>query len=153
MSNSPITVALAILYQGERFLMQLRDDISGILYPGHWGLFGGHLEVGESPAVGLEREILEELNYQIINPSKFGCYADTQVVRHIFYAPLEVSVNTLVLGEGWDLGLLSLEDIRCGYCYSHKAGRNQPIGEIHQQILLDFLDWKNLASTKKFSNI
>jgi len=52
-----IFVALAILEQDGRFLMQLRDDIPTILYPGVWGLFGGHLEAGESPEIGLKREL------------------------------------------------------------------------------------------------
>lgn len=30
-------VALAILHQDGKFLMQLRDDNPDILYPGHWG--------------------------------------------------------------------------------------------------------------------
>ncbi len=46
-------VAMAILYREGKFLMQLRDDIPGILYPGLWGLFGGHLELDETPEVGL----------------------------------------------------------------------------------------------------
>ncbi|BAU67178.1 NUDIX hydrolase [Stanieria sp. NIES-3757] len=149
MNQSPIAVALAILHQGDRFLMQLRDDLPGIKYPGHWGLFGGHLEVEETPEAGLEREILEELHYQIVNPIKFGCYADQQVIRHVFHAPLEVAIDTLVLGEGWDLRLLSLDEILSGYSYSQKAGRNQPVGKIHQQILLDFLKWQNLAGETK----
>jgi 8-oxo-dGTP pyrophosphatase MutT (NUDIX family) len=149
MNHSPIAVALAILHQGNQFLMQLRDDVPGILYPGHWGLFGGHLEAEETPEVGLKREILEELHYQIINPIKFRCYADTQVIRHVFHAPLEVAIDTLILGEGWDLRLLSLEDICSGFCYSERAGRNQPLGKIHQQILLDFFKWQNLADETK----
>jgi len=59
-----IFVALAILEQDGRFLMQLRDDIPTILYPGVWGLFGGHLEAGESPEIGLKRELKEEINYE-----------------------------------------------------------------------------------------
>jgi 8-oxo-dGTP diphosphatase len=34
-------VALAILYREGEFLLQLRDDIPTILYPGYWTLFGG----------------------------------------------------------------------------------------------------------------
>ncbi|AFZ35246.1 NUDIX hydrolase [Stanieria cyanosphaera PCC 7437] len=143
MNHSPIAVALAIFHQDEQFLMQLRDNIPEIKYPGHWGLFGGHLEADETPEVGLKREILEELNYQIVNPIKFRAYADAQVIRHVFHAPLEVAIDTLILGEGWDLRLLSLEDLHAGYAYSEKAGGNQPLGKIHQQILLDFLKWQN----------
>ena len=39
-------VALAMLEREGRWLLQLRDDIDSIIYPGHWGLFGGHLDPG-----------------------------------------------------------------------------------------------------------
>ena len=53
--TQPIHVAIAILHRNGQFLLQLRDNIPGIIYPGHWGLFGGHLEPGETPAVAVER--------------------------------------------------------------------------------------------------
>ena len=61
----PVEVAIAILPCDGKFLMQLRDNIPTILYPGVWGLFGGHLEAGETPEVAVEREILEEIGFQI----------------------------------------------------------------------------------------
>jgi 8-oxo-dGTP diphosphatase len=42
-----IEVTLAILQQADQFLLQLRDDIPEIRYPGCWGLFCGHLEAGK----------------------------------------------------------------------------------------------------------
>lgn len=44
--------------------MQLRDDRPGIWYPGHWGLFGGTIEVGERPEAALRRELAEELSLE-----------------------------------------------------------------------------------------
>nr|WP_228383162.1 hypothetical protein [Synechococcus elongatus] len=41
-------VALAVVTQGRQYLLQLRDDLDWILYPGQWGLFGGHIEPGET---------------------------------------------------------------------------------------------------------
>ena len=139
--NSPVEVALAILPCEGKFLMQLRDDIPTILYPGLWGLFGGHMEAGETPEIAVEREVLEEIGYQITNPQKFGCYNDDRVIRHIFYAPLTVSLDRLVLTEGWDLGLITPAQIEAGCAYSAIAGEERPLGEIHQQIMLDFVEW------------
>ncbi|MEH2392003.1 MAG: NUDIX hydrolase [Nostoc sp.] len=138
MNNQPIHVAIAILYQKNKFLMQLRDNIPGILYPGYWGLFGGHIEPDETPDLAVKREILEEIGYL---PSfvEFGCYFHERVVRHVFHAPLLVELNQLVLNEGWDMGLLTLEDINQGNCYSENAGEVRPLGNVHQRIILDFI--------------
>jgi 8-oxo-dGTP pyrophosphatase MutT (NUDIX family) len=132
-------VALAILYQDERYLLQLRDNIPTILYPGYWSLFGGHLEAGETPLMAVEREIWEEITLKMTNPSFFGCYPDTTAIRHVFFAPLTVSLDQLQLQEGWDWGLVSPKAIAEGYIYSTKAGGKRPLGQIHQKILLDFI--------------
>lgn len=139
MSNQPfVHVAIAILYRQDQFLLQLRDNIPGIKYPGHWGLFGGHLEPGETPDIAVERELLEEIGY---TPSvlSFGCYFDSGVVRHVYHAPLTVEVNTLVLKEGWDMDLLTPTQIRQGSSYSAKAGQVLPLAPPTRQILLDFI--------------
>jgi len=39
-----------------------------------------------------------------------SCYADSQVIRH-YHAPLTVELNQLVLAEGWDMGLLTPDQI------------------------------------------
>jgi 8-oxo-dGTP diphosphatase len=53
--------AALIVVDGERFLMQRRDEIPGILYPGYWGCFGGTCEIGETGDQTIRRELLEEL--------------------------------------------------------------------------------------------
>ncbi|BBD65376.1 NUDIX hydrolase [Nostoc commune NIES-4072] len=142
MNNQPIHVAIAILYQKNKFLMQLRDNIPGILYPGYWGLFGGHIEPGETPEVAVKREILEEIGYTLPPFGEFGCYTDERVVRHVFHAPLSVELNQLVLNEGWDMGLLTVENIYQGSCYSQNAGEVRPLGNVHQKIMLNFIQTK-----------
>ncbi len=139
--NLPIEVAIAILPFEGKFLMQLRDNIPKILYPGLWGLFGGHIEAGETPEIAVEREVLEEIGYQLKDPKKFACYSDDRVIRHIFYAPLTVELDQLVLTEGWDFGLISPAQIEAGCAYSAIAGEERPLGVVHQQIMLDFIEW------------
>ena len=139
MSKQYIHVAIAILHQQNKFLLQLRDDIPGIIYPGHWGLFGGHIEPGETPDVAVKRELLEEIGYSPPILSKFDCYSDPNVVRHVYHAPLTVELNALVLSEGWDMDLLTPEQIKQGEHYSQKADQVRPLTPPTQQILLDFL--------------
>ncbi|MFM2304558.1 MAG: hypothetical protein RLZZ135_1970 [Cyanobacteriota bacterium] len=139
--HAPIEVALAILPSDGKFLMQLRDNIPTILYPGLWGLFGGHIEAGETPEIAVEREVMEEIGYQVTNLQKFGCYGDDRVTRHVFYAPLTIGIDRLVLGEGWDFGLLTPDQITTGFAYSNIAKEERPIGTVHQQIMIDFMEW------------
>jgi 8-oxo-dGTP diphosphatase len=140
MTNQPVEVAIAILYHSGKFLMQLRDNIPGILYPGYWAFFGGHIEPGETPEEGVKREVFEEIGYILPEVSKFRCYQDDRVIRHVFHAPLTVELNQLVLTEGWDMGLLTPEQIRSGSCYSQKAEQVRPLGPTHQKILLEFIE-------------
>ena len=140
MNQKLVEVAIAILHTSDQFLMQLRDNIPGILYPGHWAFFGGHIDPGETPTEAVKRELWEEIGYTPPWVSKFDCYSDTRVLRHVFHAPLTVDLNQLVLKEGWDMGLLTPQQIRSGRCYSSKADQVRPIGIPHQQILLDFID-------------
>lgn len=134
-----LQVAIAILYQERQFLMQLRDDIPGIAYPGCWGFFGGHIEPGETPKLALSRELHEEINFSTTKLEKFGCYSDAKVKRHVYHGPLTLPLEDLVLHEGWDMALLTPKIIRQGECYSKQAKQVRPLGSVHQHILLDFL--------------
>jgi 8-oxo-dGTP diphosphatase len=135
-----IHVAIAILYQDGKFLCQLRDDIPNIRYPGHWGLFGGHLEPGETPEVAVLRELKEEISYAPASVSLFCCDTEADVVRHVFYAQLSADIKDLILLEGWDMNLLAPSDIRAGKCYSELSRDVRPFGIAHQRILLSFID-------------
>lgn len=139
MNTATVKVSIAILKIKQQFLLQLRDNIPNIKYPGYWGLFGGHIEGEENPADAMHRELLEEIGYAPPIISKFGCYESPDVIRHVFYSSLNVDINKLVLLEGWDMGLWTPEDIIRGDRYSEKAQQIRPIGPVHQRILLDFL--------------
>ncbi|MEB3147756.1 MAG: NUDIX hydrolase [Sphaerospermopsis sp.] len=132
-------VAIVILYQDNKYLMQLRDNIPTIAAAGCWGLFGGHLEADETPEIALVREVKEEIGYELPYFAKFGIYSDERVIRYVFNAPLLVKLEQLVLNEGWDMGLLTREDIERGSCYSAIAGEFRPLGIPHQKIMLDFI--------------
>jgi 8-oxo-dGTP diphosphatase len=138
MPKPPVEVAICILYQADQFLMQLRDNDPRILYPGYWGLFGGHIEAGETPETAVVRELIEEIAYELTKVEKFGIYQDATAIRHVFHAPLTVELDQLILGEGWDMGLLTIADIRSGSHDSAVAQESRPIGPIHQQILTEF---------------
>lgn len=137
------TVAIAILYHQEQYLMQLRDDIPGIAYPGHWGFFGGHCDPGEHPDNAIHRELMEELGYRTASIKLFDLYPDPGVIRHVYYAPLTVPLSELKLMEGWDWGFFSPEQIQDSKRYSQKAQGTFPLAYPHQKILLDFIAFQN----------
>lgn len=139
MNSPPVKVALAILQQEGRFLLQLRDDFPHIACPGQWTLFGGHLEDGETPITGLKRELLEEIGYEVVAPQLFRCYTGDQIIRYVYSAPLTVCVEQLVLSEGQDLALVDTDAIRSGSYYSHKIAQVRYLGQFHQEILLEYI--------------
>lgn len=120
--------------------MQLRDDLPNIFYPGHWALFGGHLEPGEDPDTAIGRELLEEIAYAPPTIAKFGDYIDDRVIRHVYQAELVVDVSQLALNEGMDLDLVTIAEIQQGDRWSHRIQQTRPLGAPHQRILMDFIE-------------
>ena len=140
MSHEPIPIALAIIKREKLFLLQLRDDVPNIAHPGLWGLFGGHVEPGETPAAAIKREIFEEINYLPPSIDFFAAFPAPELVRHVFVASLTVDLDRLELREGWDFGLWTPEQIMAGARYSSRADEVRSIASPHQKILLEFLD-------------
>ena len=138
-AEGKVEVAIAILHQNGKFLMQLRDDLHHILFPGHWGFFGGHLDPGEDADSGVRRELHEEIGYVPETLTLFERTEDERVIRNFYQAELSIPVEQLELNEGQDLGLCSVEDIQRGYKYSAKVGEDRPLGTPHQTVLLTFL--------------
>lgn len=107
-----------------RYLLQHRDDIPGIWFPGHWGLFGGAIDPGERPKDALTREISEELglnrladDFDYFTRYEFDFrYAGHDVVFRSFYR-LQISfddLDAMILGEGQDTGLFHETDLLDG---------------------------------------
>ena len=58
--------AAIIRLRDGRYLMQLRDQIPDIWYPGCWGCFGGSTDPGEDALDALRRELFEELELRVV---------------------------------------------------------------------------------------
>jgi len=83
-----------------KILMQLRDEKEGILYPGYWNLFGGHLDEDEEPKACIVREIKEELEMDI-NP-KFLTMA-SYIKKDddcVFVENIDIEEKNLIVNEG-----------------------------------------------------
>jgi 8-oxo-dGTP pyrophosphatase MutT (NUDIX family) len=74
-SHAPLTAgdaaAALLVLEDARYLLQLRDDIPPIWYPGHWGLFGGGVDAGEDAVEALRRELREELDFEMAEARHF----------------------------------------------------------------------------------
>ena len=114
-------VAIAMIECYGRWLLQLRDDIEGILYPGQWAMFGGHLDPGETPEVALRRELEEEINWAGSDLAPWFELRDEQRIRHFFRGPLAVPFGSLTLLEGQDMVLAELDELLTGSIWSPKC--------------------------------
>jgi 8-oxo-dGTP pyrophosphatase MutT (NUDIX family) len=97
--------AVIVLDDG-RYLMQLRDLKPGIFYPGHWGLFGGAIDGGETPQAALRRELREEIGFdaedlRLLTQFSFTCGGHGRVDRYFYEVALAKDVlPELKLHEG-----------------------------------------------------
>ena len=134
-----VEVALAMLQQEGLWLMQLRDEIPTIVAPGCWGLFGGHLEPGETPEQALWRELMEEISWQPPAMELVLVHHLHRRTAHVFRAVLSVPMQQLQLREGQDMALVSSDDLLAGSIWSARLGCHRPLAdgltEVMQQVL------------------
>ena len=121
-------VALAMLEQEGRWLLQLRDDIDSIIYPGHWGLFGGHLDPGETASEAVHRELQEEIAWSPSLPLEPWFSDDSgNRVAHVFRGTLSVPVSELQLKEGQEMKLVPLSDLVRDVIWSERQQELRPV--------------------------
>ena len=122
--------ALILPYQGNKILMQLRDEKFEISYPGYWAFFGGTIEPGENSIQSAQRELYEEIGYsvdELFALSVDRVYIPQEIMLYSFYCLLDIPLEDIVLYEGFDLGLFTLEEIRSKHLFSTKAQKTYPV--------------------------
>ena len=134
-----VEVALAMLQHEGRWLLQLRDENPRIVAPGCWGLFGGHLEPGETALIALRRELNEEIGWCPDQLTAWFRHQDEQRIVNVFTGTLSVPVQQLQLLEGQDMILASPAEIRSGRIWSRKLKQERPLASA-LSMLIEKLD-------------
>lgn len=122
-----VHVSLAMVEKEGKWLLQLRDDLDWIVAPGCWGLFGGHLDPGESPEEALRRELLEEISWRAGDVRYWFQHSNSERVLHFFQATLLDPLESLCLREGQDLLLADERELRQGSIWSPALGQYRPL--------------------------
>jgi 8-oxo-dGTP pyrophosphatase MutT (NUDIX family) len=118
-----------MLQREGRWLMQLRDEIPSIVAPGCWGLFGGHLESGETPEQAVRRELMEEINWQPPVLDLVMVHHIHRRTAHVFRGELSVPLQRLQLLEGQDMALVSAEELLEASIWSTRLGSYRPLAD------------------------
>jgi 8-oxo-dGTP pyrophosphatase MutT (NUDIX family) len=109
--------AAVIVLDDGRYLLQLRDQKPGIFYPGHWGLFGGAIDVNETPGMALVRELREEIGLEIAEARPLTEFSFTfgrhgRIQRYFYEVSIRAEIlPELRLREGAEMRAFSASDI------------------------------------------
>lgn len=126
-------VATALLFDKDgKLLIYLRDNKASIPYPNMWDLFGGFIEIGETPLQALRRELQEELSLELEFYHPFACYYSSPKERvpnakHVFWGRIACGPEALILHEGQRIASIYA-------CERHAL----EFASIHSEILNDF---------------
>ncbi|HMH44870.1 MAG TPA: NTP transferase domain-containing protein [Pyrinomonadaceae bacterium] len=104
-------VSAILLNQAGEILLQHRDDNPAIRYPGHWALFGGTVESGESAHAAARREILEETSYNVENLGLFREFVHNGKRESAFGGEINASLDELSLSEGQGMDFVRPADL------------------------------------------
>ena len=123
LSMSRFRASKALIYEGDKYLLQLRDNNPEIPCPNQWSFFGGSLDKNESPWEGLQRELNEELEWC---PEEgvflFQCILSpkTKYINYFFSVPFLQKNQKLILHEGQNMDWFSCQEIKlCPQMASH----------------------------------
>lgn len=111
-TNGPQGVSAILINPRGQVLLQQRDDNPAIRYPGHWSLFGGTIEDGESPAEAVAREVQEEIDFELRNFGLFREFVQNNKREFAFAGELTAGLDELTLSEGQGMNFFEPSELR-----------------------------------------
>ncbi len=101
--------ARCILYRGDSYLLAVHNRY----WAGRrrWGLPGGQIERGESPAAAAARELEEELQISTPELLELGAYSYKRSLHMVYAAPVLEDVTCFDEGELLDVGWFTEADV------------------------------------------
>lgn len=93
-------VSAILINKHGQMLLHLRDNAAAIRYPAHWALFGGSIDKNETPYECIEREIKEEIGYELLNYGLFREFIQNNKREYAFVGEIDRELSGLVLKEG-----------------------------------------------------
>ena len=92
-------------------LLYLRDQKPDIPHPGKWDLFGGYIKEDESPEDCITRELLEEIEYNLLHPTLFRVFNMPDRLEFTYWCTVDFDISRMPLHEGQKLRWFSEDEI------------------------------------------
>lgn len=102
-------VSVFLIYK-DSFLLQLRDNKTGIKFPNMWSLVSGGIEADESPEEAIRREVSEEIGIDLKDITFLGSL-ENRLYRFVSYLN-DQDVENIVLSEGQKIEFFSKDAIQ-----------------------------------------
>jgi 8-oxo-dGTP diphosphatase len=138
--KKPEGASIIFLSSAHEALLCLRDDKDTIPYPNKWDLLGGGMEAGETARQCIIREIKEEIEFDLRDPTFFKVYDLEDHIEHLFWQRSSLDIAKTPLHEGQRLQWFSEHEIRARPADEFAFG--------FRALLLDFYDFVSGWPTK-----
>lgn len=120
------------MVDGDRALVNLRDDKAGISYPAMWAVTGGGREPGESFRETAIRELEEETGYRSTNPvhymSEFYYTPDGRLIRAQRFLDFYDGRQEVECREGQELAWKTIAELEeCAMPENHRYAAQRAI--------------------------
>lgn len=102
-------VGIIVKNQEGKFLLHLRDNNTK-RFTDQWCLIGGSIEEGEDPLICAVREVREESNLTLENPSLLHAFNWDDKSIALINGEVDTEKEKMVLGEGAGLEFFTIEE-------------------------------------------